>query len=497
MKLLSLILFLIALGVLVTIHEFGHFIAAKSFNVYCSDFSIGFGYKILKIGRKKPDEKKSSLFFIENKNPKSETTFSLGIVPLGGYVGMLGEDDDDVLKDNPELKGRSVEDINFWKKLIVFFAGIFMNFILAWIIFFISASCFEQKSINALNEMGYVNEETYMSQKVLTTDYEGQEPLVFNDPETVDGSTSSYVINVNKKSKLSEDSNYYSINDPSVPVKISSKPDYYYSIIFNSSNVGYNDLDFSQTMKVVVASKEGDKYFPKITNNNYEYYTFEKGDTIEPIKIYISKMVDGDLKNDDLTTAYLHLTIDDNLAIEHLGVGTYINSDWNGWNSFNVASKQWWNSTKLIGETLGKLFYDSDTWGQVGGPVAIFTQTTSILSNYPFYFYLNSWGMISVNLALFNLLPFPGLDGWQILVNIIEGSVNLFKKKKNKNKSGMNANDKSIDATKEVNVGDKVVNVDKPWKFPAKAKNIISYIGLGLLFLLAAVIFVKDVIGLF
>ena len=51
--LLSLVLFFIALGVLVTIHEFGHFIAAKSFKVYCTDFSIGFGPKIVKIKRKK------------------------------------------------------------------------------------------------------------------------------------------------------------------------------------------------------------------------------------------------------------------------------------------------------------------------------------------------------------------------------------------------------------------------------------------------------------
>ena len=42
--------------------------------------------------------------------------------------------------------------------------------------------------------------------------------------------------------------------------------------------------------------------------------------------------------------------------------------------------------------------------------------------------YLRTWGMISVNLALFNLLPFPGLDGWQILVEIIEGSVNGIKR---------------------------------------------------------------------
>ena len=49
---LSILLFLIALGVLVSIHELGHFIAAKSFKVYCSDFSIGFGPKILKLKRK-------------------------------------------------------------------------------------------------------------------------------------------------------------------------------------------------------------------------------------------------------------------------------------------------------------------------------------------------------------------------------------------------------------------------------------------------------------
>ena len=49
---LGLLLFFVGLGLLVTIHELGHFIAAKSFKVYCSDFSIGFGPKIVKIKRK-------------------------------------------------------------------------------------------------------------------------------------------------------------------------------------------------------------------------------------------------------------------------------------------------------------------------------------------------------------------------------------------------------------------------------------------------------------
>ena len=72
---LSLILFFIALGVLITIHELGHFIAAKSFKVYCSDFSIGFGPKIVNIKRK-----------------NGETNFKIGVFPVGGYVSMYGEE---------------------------------------------------------------------------------------------------------------------------------------------------------------------------------------------------------------------------------------------------------------------------------------------------------------------------------------------------------------------------------------------------------------------
>ena len=195
---------------------------------------------------------------------------------------------------------------------------------------------------------------------------------------------------------------------------------------------------------------------------------------------------------------YIHLTVDKKDAkFNTLGFGTFVYSYWNGWKSFEVASKEWAESTSLISETIGKLFYNSETWNQVGGPVAIFTQTTSILTNFPFYYYLNSWAMISVNLALFNLLPFPGLDGWSILVALIEGIVNAVKKSKNKIKSAKStSNDEN---KKEVNIGEKIdtQNNEKPWKINPKVKNVVSYIGLGLIFLLAILIFIKDIINLF
>ena len=109
----------------------------------------------------------------------------------------------------------------------------------------------------------------------------------------------------------------------------------------------------------------------------------------------------------------------------------------------------------ILFETIGKLFTDAATWGQVGGIIAVGFETTSVLQNFGIGKFLFYWGFISVNLAIFNLLPFPGLDGWQLLVLIVEG---ISRK-----------------------------------KIPEKVKNIVSLIGIGLLLLLMAVIVIKDV----
>ena len=69
--LITLLILFIMLGLIVSIHEFGHFIAAKKSGVYVDEFSIGMGPLILK-----------------HKPKKSETTYSLRLLPIGGYVAM-------------------------------------------------------------------------------------------------------------------------------------------------------------------------------------------------------------------------------------------------------------------------------------------------------------------------------------------------------------------------------------------------------------------------
>ena len=75
---LSLIYFILILGLIVFVHEFGHFIFAKFANVYINEFSIGMGKKIY-----------------GKKAKNNETEFCVRAIPLGGYVMMAGEDEED------------------------------------------------------------------------------------------------------------------------------------------------------------------------------------------------------------------------------------------------------------------------------------------------------------------------------------------------------------------------------------------------------------------
>ncbi|MFI3284472.1 MAG: M50 family metallopeptidase [Erysipelotrichaceae bacterium] len=114
---LTIISFVILLCVIVVIHEFGHLIAAKIFNVYCHEFSIGMG-KLLWSKKWK------------------ETTYAIRLLPIGGFVAMAG-DNENSLETSVDVEvpyERTLNGISKWKKIVIMLAGAFMNFILAWVI---------------------------------------------------------------------------------------------------------------------------------------------------------------------------------------------------------------------------------------------------------------------------------------------------------------------------------------------------------------------------
>lgn len=115
---ITLLLLVLILGLIILVHEFGHFIAAKKSGVYVEEFSLGMGPVIW---QKKP------------KN--SETTYSIRALPIGGYVAMAEKMD----PENKKIKkDRVLENKGFLKNIWVMINGVAMNFILAVFIFFIS-----------------------------------------------------------------------------------------------------------------------------------------------------------------------------------------------------------------------------------------------------------------------------------------------------------------------------------------------------------------------
>ena len=113
--LLNVFYFVAVLGIIVFIHELGHLWAAKAFGVYCNEFAIGMGPTVFKM-----------------KKPHWETTYSIRLFPLGGFVSMAGEPGEGDMGVTVE---RTIGGIAPWKRLIVMLAGIAMNFVLAFVIF--------------------------------------------------------------------------------------------------------------------------------------------------------------------------------------------------------------------------------------------------------------------------------------------------------------------------------------------------------------------------
>lgn len=120
MWIVTLILLILILGVIILVHEFGHFITAKKSGVHIYEFSIGMGP------------------IIKTFKGKDGIDYNIRAFPIGGFVSMAGEVyEDDDLKKIP--KDKFMCNKKWWQRIIILGAGVFNNFVLAIIILFIIA----------------------------------------------------------------------------------------------------------------------------------------------------------------------------------------------------------------------------------------------------------------------------------------------------------------------------------------------------------------------
>jgi regulator of sigma E protease len=115
---MSILIFFAVLFVLVLVHEWGHYITAKKTGMRVDEFAIGFPPRLFGI-------------------KKGETEYSFNSLPIGGFVRIYGENPDAVVENDPD-KNRAFGSRPKWAQAVVLIAGVTMNILFAWALFFVT-----------------------------------------------------------------------------------------------------------------------------------------------------------------------------------------------------------------------------------------------------------------------------------------------------------------------------------------------------------------------
>ena len=400
------------------IHELGHFSAAKIFNVYVQEYSIGFGPAL-----------------IHKKRKNGETYFSLRVIPFGGYVSMYGEGVE--LEDGVQVdESRSLEGIKKWKRAIILVAGVTMNALLALTIFFVY-------NVSASNTTCYFNMASIKENSIAyNAGFKTEDVLAIDN--YVSDQKDDYKDNLHLIDKAAE----ITMGENVIPAFAYLDTDSKRFVDYKEENLKLERfLAFYEAVTVDGVKKPAFNKNPiDIASADFKslkltLYSLEKNEGEEPHAVphemIISKGADG--------------------KTPEIGYSLYLytSKPLPFFKALGQAFVDFGSSSTVIVRALGTMF-TKETWNNMGGIVAIGFETTNVLKSFGWAKFFYIWGVLSVNLAIVNLLPFPGLDGWQLLVLAVEAIAHK--------------------------------------KIPNKVKNIVSIIGLALLFTFMAVILVKDII---
>lgn len=419
---LYILLFIVCLSFLIVIHELGHFTAAKIFKVYVMEYSIGFGPAL-----------------IHKKRKTGETYFSLRIIPFGGYVSMYGEGVE--LPEGQVIdESRSLEKAKAWKRAIILAAGVTLNVVLALHLFFIkNVACSDQQLY--LRNMSVTEGSKADAAGLKTLDV-----IALNDE-----------IDANTEEWFSKENTTYYLLDNAATAKFTDEPDQtVYAFVDTKDVKNFKDIQMNRFI-VLFASKEA-------TADNKLKVDFGKqisyNEKFVSVTIDFKTVTKWDEKKEkgvEFASHPIEVERTSEGKLEDFGYSMYlqVNRPLPFFKAIGQSFVDFGESSTLIFRAIGTLF-TKETWNSLGGIVAIGFESTSVLQNLGIGKYIYLWGALSVNLAIINLLPFPGLDGYQLVVLAVES------------------------ITKK--------------KIPNKVKTIVSIVGLGLLFTFMIVLVVKDLI---
>ena len=383
----SLLAFLFLIGVLIWFHELGHFLFAKLFGVKVEVFSVGFGPVLL-------------------KKQLGETEYRLSAVPLGGFVKLYGEEED--IEDL-----RAFSSKPHWQKILIAFAGSFFNFILALFVFSLVGMLGKEVPKYALEKpvVGYVQEgslaeEMGIKKGDLILSLNGQEVKTWKDIEE------KMLKNLFAKTitvEILRDGNRVSLKanlDTANPRVLGAEP------VIKPIVGGVFDKSPAQQ----VGLKEGDRI---VAINGVGVSSWQEAvkliRTSEKINLTIERQ--GQIR--DITLIPMK---DPRTNLSIIGITPYVESV-KVKQGFLEALKAGLDKVILLSVLTLKAVWSMITGSlsltNLGGPIAI-AQLAGQSAQQGIIPYLNLMAFISVQLAIFNLLPLPMLDGGLILLFFIE-----------------------------------------------------------------------------
>ncbi len=328
---MSIIIFFIILLVLVLVHEFGHFWTAKKFGIRVDEFGFGFPPKLFGI-------------------KKGETEYTFNLLPLGGFVKIFGENPDDENTNGPD-SARSFVHKAKWKQAIVLFAGVFMNFLLAWVLF----------------SFGFMS---------------GLPTAVGNEP------TGYTLENINTVIiAVAPDSPAFKAGLKSGDKIISLKNDGDYTTTINPETI----------KSFVVSGGKKELEIGYIRGNNEEDFKF--------VKLTPEVSLDGENPKIGINM--------DQIGVAKLPFFTAISE---GMNLTIYVTK---NTAMGLYSLVRDGFTGKGDMSQVTGPVGL-VGVVGDAYKFGFSYLLSFAALISVNLAVINLVPFPALDGGRLFFLLIE-----------------------------------------------------------------------------
>ncbi len=405
---MDIVIAIIVLGVLIFVHEFGHFIVAKWANVYVEKFSIGFGPVLLskKIG---------------------ETEYALSALPLGGFVKMYGElpgeDSPGEQNYDPAKEGRAFNDKSAWHKAAIVFAGPLFNVLFAVIIFwalYMSGIPSYSATVGAI-EKGSPAELAGLKTGDVVTAINGEKVKSWNEFANI------IAENPNKEAVVTLSNNN--------TVKLNIGETYVDNVFGDKEKVG--SIGASMQLDAVIGEviPDGTAYMAgflkndkiiSINGQNIASWTdaanvirtspgkeldviVERDNKQIPLKVVpkeSTQMVDGKKTAVGLIGI---APIDGNITVHYGPI-----------DAMKLGLQKSYELTKMIYIGFAKLIKREIPSDSLGGPILI-VQTAAQSADSGFSTLLIFMAAISINLAVFNLLPIPVLDGGQLTIITAEG----------------------------------------------------------------------------